>query len=741
MKIAPRITRPTPMLLAALVSALAGSQYAAAQQASPAPAETKGAPPAITVDVTETRPPAQGSAENGYRIDSLFSLGPLGSTKILNLPYSIEILPDALIENVQAKSLKDVMKYMPLVQFQEQQGSEVLRPATRGMMGSNFQNSRMDGMTMFITGGNPVELYQQIEVLSGPSSAIYGPANPAGMFNFVSKRPTGETFQQVTLSYDSSSILTAYADLGGHFGTNGDGNDLFGYRISLLDGNGTAYVDQSELSRKLGGLAFDFRPARDTTIELNYSHYDIVQKGYPGWFTYGQKTQLPDAPDPTRVGYGQYYAGVDLKTSMGSGRFKQDFGPSWHLVIGGLYQTVDRNINTPVNNLTDNTGDYTSSFANGFAPRFQITSNIGYLNGTFKTGSVDNDLTLGTTGYRAVTNSVVTPATPASVLLGMANINNPQIFPEPAAGPPDISNQYQSNNSYQQGININDTMVFTSEWAIRMALSQDWIRSENFNNKSVLTTSYRTDGLSPMASVMYKPREDMTAYVTYASSLQQGDLAPAGTTNANTGLAPYRSNQWEIGYKWALPKLDLTAAVFRLERPFANTDPVDNTFKISGDQVNYGLEMMAVGLLTDTVTLYGGFTALDPKLKDTGNPLTDNKQYVGMPKFRSNLLFEFRVPPVPGLVLTFDWQYADRRPANDANTMWVPSYNNFDIGARYASKLFDKLTTWRLGVNNVTDQHYWSTIGPSNITGTGLGNMTAHLAAPLTVLASVSVDF
>jgi len=38
-------------------------------------------------------------------------------------------------------------------------------------------------------------------------------------------------------------------------------------------------------------------------------------------------------------------------------------------------------------------------------------------------------------------------------------------------------------------------------------------------------------------------------------------------------------------------------------------------------------------------------------------------------------------------------------------------------------------------------QGYWSTIGPSNITGTGIGNMTAHLGAPRTMLASVTVDF
>jgi ABC-type molybdate transport system substrate-binding protein len=49
--------------------------------------------------------------------------------------------------------------------------------------------------------------------------------------------------------------------------------------------------------------------------------------------------------------------------------------------------------------------------------------------------------------------------------------------------------------------------------------------------------------------------------------------------------------------------------------------------------------------------------------------------------------------------------------------------------------------SWRLAVNNVADERYWSTVAPSNITGTNKGNMVAHIGAPRTVAASVSIDF
>ena len=121
-------------------------------------------------------------------------------------------------------------------------------------------------------------------------------------------------------------------------------------------------------------------------IETNYSYYHLIDHGYPGWFTYGEKIVLPPAPDPTRVGYGQNYAGVDLLTRMGSVRLKHDFNSNWHLVVGALNQDASRDINTPVNNLTNNNGNYTLVVGNGFAPRFIMTSDAAISTATSRPG-------------------------------------------------------------------------------------------------------------------------------------------------------------------------------------------------------------------------------------------------------------------------------------------------------------------------------------------------------------------
>ena len=707
-------------------------------QAASQPAPQQPAMPRVTVVGTQI-------PESNYRVETVDSLGPLGSTKILDAPYSISILPLDLIENSQAVNFKDVSKYLPLVAYQEQQGPDILRPQTRGMQGGNFQNSRMDGMTMYVTVANAMEQFQQIEVLNGVSASLYGPANPSGMFNFVSKRPTDYDLRRLSVTYDSDTIGTAHVDLGGRL----DAGGIFSYRLNALIGGGGGFVDGSHQRRVLGDLGIDIRPRQDTVVELNYSDYHLINSGYPGWFTYGQKVELPSAPDATRVGYGQTYAGVDLETRMGSVRLKHDFSSNWHLVLGALNQDALRNINTPVNNLKLTAGDYTytSSFANGFAPRFVITSDAGYLNGTFATGSLLHDLTIGTAGYRSQSYAVNTAATPGSVLLGTTDFNNPQSFPEPAGGPPNTTANFDSSNIYQQGVNIGDTIHLSGSWSTRVAVSQDWFHVDNFNAKAMPRAGYSNHGLSPTASLMFKPVGNVTAYVTYASSLQAGDLAPGtpgapgALANAGQSLPPYRSKEYEAGIKASLAKIDFTAAIFRIQRPFANINPADNSFEISGDQVNKGLELSAVGEVVKGLNVYGGLTLLNARLENTALPTTNDKVFVGAPKIKGNVLFEYSIPAVHGLIAIADWQFTGTRPGNDTNSFYVAGYNLFDLGARYSSSILGKNVTWRLAVDNITDRAYWSTVAPSNLTGANTGNLLAHLGTPRTVLASASVDF
>lgn len=717
-------------VLAIVAARAAPADDASSAQPAPAAASTQTTLPKVVVT-------GAAIADNNYRVDSLDSIGPLGTTDIQNTPYSIEVLPLDMIENSQAVNFKDVSKYLPLVAYQEQQGPDILRPQTRGLQGGNFQNTKLDGMTMYITVAMAMEQFQQIEVVSGPSASLYGPANPSGMFNFISKRPTENDLHEVTASYVSDGIGTAKIDFAGPI----DANGIVSYRLNALYGAGDGWVDESHQRRALGDLGIDVRPWQDTVLELNYSDYHLTDTGYPGWFTYGQKIQLPSAPDPQWVGYGQSYLGTDLRTEISSARIKHDFSPDWHLVVGALNQDATRNINTAVNNLTSNTGDYKTSMGATFAPRFVITSDVGYLDGSFSTLGIAHDLVIGTAGYRSQSYSLIHTPTAAELLLGKASIDSPVSYPYPAQGLPDPYANYDSSNTYQQGINLNDTMRFDPHWAVHAGVSQDWFHVDNYNAKALELPEYAAHGLSPTGSLIFNPSSSQTVYATFVSSLQAGDLAPTGTVNSGESLAPYRSTEYEVGYKATVAKVALTAAAFRIQRPFANIDAASNVFEISGEQVNRGLEFSAVGAVIEHLTVYGGITFLDARLENTPLAATNDKLFVGAPKVKGNVLTEYAVPEVAGLTVSLDYQFSGPRAGDDTNSFMVAGYDLVDLGARYVSSIGSTRVTWRLAVDNIADRRYWSTVGPSDLTGANTGSLLAHLGSPRTVLASASMDF
>ena len=350
--------------------------------------------------------------ENAYRVDNVKPGGPLGNLPIVNLPYSVYVVPRQLIDDTQSRNFKEIAKYLPTISFREQQGPEILRPESRGMQGTNMQNDRKDGMGFAVTTPSALEEYEQLEVFTGLGGALYGPTQPSGLFNFVTKRPTDEQFREIELSYEGSAVGTGHLDLGGRLGPMVGEKRMFGYRTNLVLADGTSYVQDSQLRRQLAAIALDVRPAPHTAIEGNFSYYELYQHGDPGWFIYtpvltptakSPYTILPaNAPDPTRRGYGQSFLGVDMDNEIGEVRVRHDFTSNWQLMLSVLNQIANRNINTPVNVLTNtsatgsqagylaNPGFYQQYLENVFqatlSPRFQVKSDLGYLTGRFKTG-------------------------------------------------------------------------------------------------------------------------------------------------------------------------------------------------------------------------------------------------------------------------------------------------------------------------------------------------------------------
>ncbi len=234
-----------------------------------------------------------GTVENAYRVDNVAPGGPLGNTPILDLPYSVNVISRQLIDDTQSRNFKEVAKYLPLVSFREQQGPEVLRPETRGMQGSNMQNDMKDGMGIAVTTPSALEEYEQIEVVNGLAGPLFGPANPSGMFNFITKRPTEERLGELELDYEGDTVAHCSYRPGRTLWQEQDVRLLA--PICLWE-TAMAMSTTARLRRQLAAVAGDIRATSHTTIEGNYSYYNVWQHGYPGWFAYAPTTTPLSTP-------------------------------------------------------------------------------------------------------------------------------------------------------------------------------------------------------------------------------------------------------------------------------------------------------------------------------------------------------------------------------------------------------------------------------------------------------------
>ena len=110
---------------------------------------------------------------------------------------------------------------------------------------------------------------------------------------------------------------------------------------------------------------------------------------------------------------------------------------------------------------------------------------------------------------------------------------------------------------------------------------------------------------------------------------------------------------------------------------------------------------------------------------------TEGKQATKQPKFQAKLALEWNLPAMRELTLIGQANYMSEQYIDAQNTQSLSAQTIFDLGARYNSTIADTNVVWRLNVNNVTDEDYW----------TSTHYATLALGAPRTVMLSATADF
>ncbi|MBX3664904.1 MAG: TonB-dependent receptor [Burkholderiales bacterium] len=704
----------------------ARGNYALVAQAPPAaPVPPK---PAVEQQLSEVKVQASGEVPGalpkpyvGGQVARGGRLGVLGNLDTMDSPFSQSSYTSQLMQDQQARTLGDVVKYDASVREQHGAvGDFKIRGFTA--FNSEFLFDGLIGVTPTLVNLMPVETLERIEVLKGPSTFINGAgtnANVGGSINVVPKRAGVAPVTQVTASYYGKSQAGLHGDFGRRFGT----DQQFGIRVNVLTREGDTTIDRQTEKMNVSALSLDYHgTAARASFDLAYQDRD--QRGTRTGLGLAAGSPVPVAPNAS-VNYNNPWNFEKSQTTYGVLRGEVDLGEhATAFAAYGFSERIAQNARE-FRTVTNANGDLAAGNSQLSGDRWEgRTTQVG-IRGDFRTGPVRHRPVLAYNAYtRDAFRTRPNYAIPASNIYTPVFAPAPASVPDPHQAPPLQALEFASMALSNTFSSLDERVRFT------LGARDQRIESTNFGAGGAVTSRYDQSRLSWMGGMVYKLRRNISLYGNYADGLNQGPTAPAGAANAGQVFPPFVSKQYEAGVKIDFGKLMTTASAFQIAQPSGILNPATNVFGTDGEQRHRGLELSAYGAPTPRWRVLGGLTLIDSELTKTAGGVNDGRRGPGVPRLQLNLGTEWDPSDVPGLTLFGTLIHTSSQYVDAANTQRIKGWDRLDLGVRYAIRALGRGVSLRASIENVLNKSYWANASPA-----------LEPSTPRNLLISATMDF
>ncbi|KLD96423.1 TonB-dependent receptor, partial [Aliarcobacter butzleri] len=450
----------------------------------------------------------------------------------------------------------------------------------------------------------------------------YGGGRVGGAVNYVIKKPTLEDKRSIKIGNYGGEQYYTHIDLSGQI----DEKKVFGYRINALYQDGDSVNDIGK-EQKFASITFDFKPTDNFTMDLNYAHRDLKRTKQKLSISLSDSDSVRPILDVSKN-----YSPDWNKTTETNDRvmpsIKWDINDIFTLRSSLLYEKSDSKTtgDTLAYIRSDGLYDIENTKYSNQPDEFENYAGNVYLDSKFETLGVNHLLTLGySENYYKY--SIARNWFEYEDFYGIA-LNEIKNLPIPSATVQN-SEIIPSTKTQYKNILIGDDIVFNDQWSTLVGFNYATVVQTSYDD-GVKSSKYDKSELTPTLSLMYKPFEDLTTYVTYIESLEQGTIVGTQYSNANQVLDPLVSKQYEVGAKYSLldEKLLLTSALFRIEKANQYSDNATPKPKYvqDGEQIHQGMELTATGKVTDNLTIFGGGTLIDIEVEKSNDKALEGKK-------------------------------------------------------------------------------------------------------------------
>lgn len=698
-----------PLRLTPIAAALIGAMSAPAALAeSPVNTPLTLDPTAVSAEAPQHT--ALPAVYSGGQVARGAELGVLGNQDIMDVPFTMSSYTSQLIEDQQAESLGDVLLNDASVRQSFGYGNASQIFVIRGLPLTTDDVSYNGLFGVLPRQMISSDSLERVEVFKGPNAFING-VTPTGSgvgggINLQPKRAEDTPTRRFTTDISNNGRIGEHLDLGQRFGA----ENQFGVRMNLAQREGDTAIDNENQRTKLFALGLDYRGDR-LRVSTDFGYQKQRINGNRNTVYLGSAlTDIPHAPDADH-NYSQKWTSTDLEDTFGMARAEYDLSDHWtaYAAAGAKHTREVGNYSTPT--LVNSAGATTAS--NMFVAHDEDNrSAMAGLRGMFQTGPVSHQVNLGVSG-------IWTQQRSAYDLSGTFsnNLYDTVDVPKPAPGKyvgGDINDPGIVGKTINRSVAISDTLGFVDDRVLlTYGLRKQTLKVDGWNYQGNRSAAYDESITTPVYGIVLKPWENVSVYANRIEGLAQGPTAPASAggmpvTNAGEVFAPARSKQVEAGIKYDKGTFGASLGVYRIEKPSDGYTNADGTYVRQGTQRNRGVELNLYGEPIDGLRLLAGATLMDTALKGTKNGANDGNRAIGVPKFQYNLGADWDVPGLQGVALNARMLRTGGQYANEANTLSIPAWNRFDLGARYSFDVEQRAVTLRANLENVANTRYWA---------------------------------
>ncbi|WP_075164041.1 TonB-dependent receptor [Microscilla marina] len=683
--------------------------------------------------------------------------------ELLDIPMAVQVIDKQIIQQQQIINLREVFRNISGIQNTAAwgNGSRRLAVSSRGFLLTDA-NYRRNGLLIMNEGNHFSDHIEEVQILKGPASVLYGDVSPGGVINFVTKKPQLTDFTNLRLTMGSWGLVRPSLDFNKKLDTDGK----MAMRLNATYEKANSYRDRVTNEYIMLNPSFLYRPNNKVnwTVEGIFRQDKSVED--PGIFVPGVTLE-----EARSIPYNRFYGNPAARNEFTETSLVStlELKPLANLQIRltNQYQSVPRlnrgiwqnwvhsvgdtvalssfgiNSNDPANHpslqaldvtLVNNNQDIVLNepiIEFGNSATFNALNNYANLlelNYSFKTGSINHSVFVGF-DYTYSTDRITYERFPNSI----GSFNNPD---------PSIMNNILELNATpspykdvltRTGLNIQEQlMLFNDKLHFLLGVRFNWFkRDRDYDNESERPDDYLnvTDNpVIPRLGMVFKIKSNISIYASYAESFEVNGRHRYKPTEF---LDPTLGRQFEAGVKANLlnEKLGITLAAFSLRKENqpsfilatladergVSYDPAEvsidgHILYISNAQRSQGVELDFNGKITNELNVSGNYTYLQTSLLDDvifkkGNELEN------APNHSLGLWANYKFSRIlKGLSLGYgvfyQAQYFGDKDNSEGQTHFANTKMSLMVGYQYKKLLL------RFNIENLTDERtYFNSFG------------------------------